>query len=32
MHAVSQQAQAQFSIFEAIGQYFLGLPLNTRIF
>jgi alkylation response protein AidB-like acyl-CoA dehydrogenase len=31
MHAVSQQAQAQFSIFEAIGQYFLGLPVNPRI-
>jgi hypothetical protein len=29
---VSQQAQAQFSIFEAIGQYFLGLPPNTRLF
>ncbi len=31
MHAVSQQAQAQFSIFEAIGQYFLGLPVNPRL-
>jgi indole-3-acetate monooxygenase len=32
MHAVSQQAQAQFSIYEAIGQYFLGLPPNLRLF
>ena len=31
MHAVSQQAQAQFSIYEAIGQYFLGLPLHSRL-
>jgi indole-3-acetate monooxygenase len=31
MHAVSQQAQAQFAIFEAIGQYFLGLPVNPRL-
>jgi indole-3-acetate monooxygenase len=31
MHAVSQQAQAQFAIFEAIGQYFLGLPVNQRL-
>jgi alkylation response protein AidB-like acyl-CoA dehydrogenase len=31
MHAVSQQAQAQFAIFEAIGQYFLGLPVNRRL-
>ena len=32
MHAVSQQAQAQFSIYEAIGQHFLGLPANPRLF
>lgn len=31
MHAVSQQAQAQFSIYEAIGQYFLGLPPHSRL-
>ena len=31
MHAVSQQAQAQYAIFEAIGQYFLGLPVNPRL-
>src|SRR5262245_27872500 len=33
MHAVSQQAQAQFAIYEVIGRHFLGLPLQTsRIF
>jgi alkylation response protein AidB-like acyl-CoA dehydrogenase len=33
MHAVSQQAQAQFAIFEVIGRHFLGLPLETsRVF
>ena len=31
MHAVSQQAQAQFSIYEAIGQYFLGPPPHSRL-
>jgi alkylation response protein AidB-like acyl-CoA dehydrogenase len=31
MHAVSQQAQAQSSIYESIGRYFLGLPANTRL-
>jgi alkylation response protein AidB-like acyl-CoA dehydrogenase len=31
MHAVSQQAQSQFSIYEALGRYFLGLPANTRL-
>jgi indole-3-acetate monooxygenase len=31
MHAVSQQAQSQFSIFEAIGRHFLGLPPNSRL-
>ena len=29
MHAVSQQAQAQFVIFEVIGRHFLGLPLQS---
>ena len=32
MHAVSQQAQAQFAIFEEIGRHFLGLPLETSRF
>jgi alkylation response protein AidB-like acyl-CoA dehydrogenase len=33
MHAVSQQAQAQLSIYEVIGRHFLGLPSQTsRIF
>jgi len=32
MHAVSQQAQSQFAIFEAIGRYFLGLSPNPRLF
>jgi len=31
MHAVSQQAQAQFAIYEVIGQYVLGLPVNSRL-
>jgi indole-3-acetate monooxygenase len=31
MHAVSQQAQSQLSIYEAIGRHFLGLPLNSRL-
>jgi alkylation response protein AidB-like acyl-CoA dehydrogenase len=31
MHAVSQQAQSQFSIYEAIGRHFLGLPANSRL-
>jgi len=30
MHAVSQQLQSHFSIFEVIGQHYLGLPLNPR--
>ncbi len=30
MHAVSQQAQSQFSIFEVIGRHFLGVPQNSR--
>ena len=33
IHAVSQQAQSQLSIYEAIGRHFLGLPAQTsRIF
>jgi alkylation response protein AidB-like acyl-CoA dehydrogenase len=31
MHAVSQQAQAQSSIYEAIGRHFLGLPHGSRL-
>jgi alkylation response protein AidB-like acyl-CoA dehydrogenase len=31
MHAVSQQAQSQFSIYEAVGRHFLGLPPNSRL-
>ena len=31
MHAVSQQSQSQFSIYEAIGRHFLGLPLGSRL-
>lgn len=31
IHAVSQQSQAQFSIYEAIGRHFLGLPVNSRL-
>jgi indole-3-acetate monooxygenase len=31
MHAVSQQAQSQFQIYEAIGRHFLGLPPNSRL-
>jgi indole-3-acetate monooxygenase len=31
MHAVSQQAQAQFTIFETIGRHFLGLPTSKRL-
>ncbi|MGC2124179.1 MAG: acyl-CoA dehydrogenase family protein, partial [Xanthobacteraceae bacterium] len=32
MHAVSQQAQSQFSIFEAVGRYYLGLGSHPRLF
>jgi alkylation response protein AidB-like acyl-CoA dehydrogenase len=31
VHTVSQQVQAHFSVFEAIGQYYLGLPLHPRL-
>jgi alkylation response protein AidB-like acyl-CoA dehydrogenase len=30
-HTVSQQVQSHFSVFEAIGQHFLGLPLHPRL-
>ncbi|MGB6537508.1 MAG: acyl-CoA dehydrogenase family protein [Xanthobacteraceae bacterium] len=31
MHAVSQQAQSQLSIYEAIGRHFLGLAHGSRL-
>jgi alkylation response protein AidB-like acyl-CoA dehydrogenase len=31
IHTVSQQVQAHFSVFEAIGQYYVGLPLHPRL-
>lgn len=31
-HTVSQQVQSHFSVFESIGQHFLGLPLHPRLF
>ena len=31
MHAVSQQSQSQFSIYEAIGRHFLGMPHGSRL-
>jgi alkylation response protein AidB-like acyl-CoA dehydrogenase len=31
IHTVSQQVQAHFSVFEAVGQYYLGLPLHPRL-
>ena len=31
MHAVSQQVQSHFAVFEVIGRHFLGLPLNSRL-
>jgi len=31
MHAVSQQSQSQFSLFEPIGRHFLGLPHGSRL-
>ena len=30
-HTVSQQVQSHFAVYEAIGQYFLGLPLQSRL-
>jgi len=30
IHTVSQQVQAHYSLFEAIGQYFLDLPLHPK--
>jgi alkylation response protein AidB-like acyl-CoA dehydrogenase len=30
IHAVSQQSQSQFAIYETIGRYFLDLPVNPR--
>ena len=31
VHTVSQQVQSHFAVYEAIGQYFLGLPLQSRL-
>jgi indole-3-acetate monooxygenase len=31
MHTVSQQVQAHFSVFEALGQHYLGLPLHPKL-
>jgi alkylation response protein AidB-like acyl-CoA dehydrogenase len=31
VHTVSQQVQAHASVFEAIGQYYLGMPLHPRL-
>jgi alkylation response protein AidB-like acyl-CoA dehydrogenase len=31
VHTVSQQVQAHSSVFEAIGQHYLGLPLHPRL-
>jgi alkylation response protein AidB-like acyl-CoA dehydrogenase len=31
VHTVSQQVQAHAAVFEAIGQYYLGLPLHPRL-
>jgi alkylation response protein AidB-like acyl-CoA dehydrogenase len=31
VHTVSQQVQAHAALFEAIGQYYLGLPLHPRL-
>ena len=30
INTVSQQVQAHFSLFESIGQHFLGLPLHPK--
>jgi alkylation response protein AidB-like acyl-CoA dehydrogenase len=31
VHTISQQVQAHYSVFEAIGQHYLGLPLHPRL-
>jgi alkylation response protein AidB-like acyl-CoA dehydrogenase len=31
VHTLSQQVQAHFSVFEAIGQHYLGLPLHPKL-
>jgi alkylation response protein AidB-like acyl-CoA dehydrogenase len=31
MHAVSQQVQSHFAVFEVVGRHFLGLALNSRL-
>jgi alkylation response protein AidB-like acyl-CoA dehydrogenase len=31
MHAVSQQSQSQFSLYEVIGRHFMGLPHGSRL-
>jgi alkylation response protein AidB-like acyl-CoA dehydrogenase len=31
MHTLSQQVQSHLSVFEAIGQHYLGLPLHPRL-
>ena len=31
VHTISQQVQAHDTVFEAIGQYYLGLPLHPRL-
>lgn len=31
INTVSQQAQSQAQVFEAVGQYYLGLPLHPRL-
>lgn len=31
VHTVSQQVQSHFALFEAIGQYYLGMPLHPRL-
>jgi alkylation response protein AidB-like acyl-CoA dehydrogenase len=31
VHTVSQQVQSHFAVFEAVGQYFVGLPLHPRL-
>jgi alkylation response protein AidB-like acyl-CoA dehydrogenase len=31
VHTVSQQVQAHAAVFEAVGQYYLGLPLHPRL-